>query len=404
MVRLLWKILLFKLFSRRLFGAARAVFLILPAVLFLSFPNQVLATPVISEVFPQPQDGPEWVELHNPDNEPVNLTGWTLYDQLASPALIYTIGNLTLEAGGYTVFELTTMKLNNGADGVVLYNTGSEQIDAMQYETSTPGKSWSRRAANENVFLLTDPTPGSPNLLPTPTPPPTATATPTPSPATSPLPNSTPPQLTIEEIHPCPLENQPEWIVIKNHGTNALSLENWKIRDEQNNFRSLIGTIPPGQTQKASWQQAMLNNTGDSVFIETPTGETVATASYSGCTKGETIYPQRNSPGTQNSTDSTAENQPGSAANSADSTNPTNSAANQIQTSTPNRPLPDFTTTPQNNPPTQPTGKAIYAKTPTQPPSQKSFLNVILGGFAISSSGVLLLYEKRITQIISAVG
>ncbi len=384
--------------------------LIFPIALcfFLLLPISASAAPVISEVFPQPQDGPEWVELHNPDIEPVNLTGWTLYDQLASPALIYTIGNLTLEAGGYAVFELSSMKLNNGADGVVLYNASGEQIDAMQYETSTPGKSWSRRATNENVFLLTDPTPGSPNLLPTPTPPPTAATTPTPSPSTSPPPSSAPPQLTIEEIHPCPLENQPEWIIIKNHGPTTLNLENWKIRDEQNNFRGLSGAIPPGQTQKTSWQQAMLNNTGDSVFIETPTGETVATASYSGCTKGETIYPQQTSPGGQNSTSSTTENQPGSTANSTNPTAPTNSTTHQTSTPSPNQPLPDFTATPENasenNAPTQATGKAIYAKTPAQPPSQKSLLNVILGGFAISSSGVLLLYEKRIVQIISAVG
>ncbi len=151
------------------------------------------ATILINEAHPNPESGNEWIELYITQEpaEEFSLNNFTLFD---SARQIYKFTNqqfinqiLVVEVSG----------LNNDSDSVILKNSNSEILDALTYDKTEKGLSWSRNLT-DNTFALTAP---SRNLInPTPTPTttptltPTATSTPTITPTTTavPIPTSTP--------------------------------------------------------------------------------------------------------------------------------------------------------------------------------------------------------------------
>jgi len=79
------------------------------AVLALSL-TPACALPLITEFMADnettlaDEDGifSDWIEIHNPDATPVNLSGWTLTDKATSPAK-WIFPAVTLEPGGFIV-------------------------------------------------------------------------------------------------------------------------------------------------------------------------------------------------------------------------------------------------------------------------------------------------------------
>ncbi|MBI2009721.1 MAG: lamin tail domain-containing protein [Candidatus Chisholmbacteria bacterium] len=149
---------------------------------------------VINEVLPNPSDDSseqnEFIELYNKGSEQVSLTNWTLADQVKT----YTIGEITLAAGGFASFKKsdTSIGLNNDGDSIELKNAGGSLIDSMSFGNSSNSedRSWSRYPDGTGSFFAdTTPTENGANSVP-PSPSPTPTPTPTPSP--SPTPTSTP--------------------------------------------------------------------------------------------------------------------------------------------------------------------------------------------------------------------
>lgn len=292
------------------------------------------SVPILTEVYPAPiGSGSEWVELYNPTSQAVDLAGWTLEDQLSTPSLITTLSQ-TIQPFATLVISLPSAKLNNSADGVTLKNVAGAVVDAMSYSSSASDQSWSRSSlttpatwtfgvANPGQVLFPSP-PASPSITPTPsssispTPTPSPTPPPTPSVAASPSPAPTPTPdsgviLTISELSACPETGQSEWVEVYNPTTSNTQLQNFLVRDASGNTELLNGTIPPMGYSVFFWTKSLLNNSGDSLFLISNTGQILDSATYDDCQSDRSLTlvdgvwsPATPSPGKANSSSTTA--------------------------------------------------------------------------------------------------
>jgi hypothetical protein len=292
------------------FSLGNSAFVILGA-LMLSAPQPIHASAQISEVYPAPLSGEsEWIELHNPGLNTVEMNGWWLEDVLASPSVLHTFSELLLAPGSFTVIELTQNKLNNDKDGVVLKNSSGDTVHSIFYQGSSPGQSWSVSAGD--VLYASPPTPGSDNAPPPTTPPspsptPSPSANPTPQPTSSPVPSTgvatssdltqaefiarkAREQLILTEIAPCPESRQPEWFEVFHTGDTAISLHGWWVIDALGNTRPIAGVANPNTYSLFSWSSPILNNTGDALSVHAADGSLVFRAEHAACTQGKSLH------------------------------------------------------------------------------------------------------------------
>jgi hypothetical protein len=81
----------------------------------------ILGNVYINEVEVSDLEGNEWVELYNDGIYSVNLSGWEIWDKLASPSKRLTISDETfIENNSYLVFDIS--RLNDGGESLTLYN------------------------------------------------------------------------------------------------------------------------------------------------------------------------------------------------------------------------------------------------------------------------------------------
>lgn len=85
----------------------------------------------IAELMPSPLSGPEWVELVNEGDEPVDLAGWQIGDREELTPLSGVI-----EPGGRLVIEDIGNGLNGDHDLVRLIGPDGGQVDAVEYGTA----------------------------------------------------------------------------------------------------------------------------------------------------------------------------------------------------------------------------------------------------------------------------
>jgi len=145
-------------------------------------PDDTLTTPdsdtppvektlVINEIAAANQHGPDWVELFNAGEESINLTGWSLTDNLAEHITGLPL-NIEIAPGEYLL-------LQGGSDGDFTFGLGSEDslflygagggiIDETSWgQSDAPaGTTWGRYPNGSGDFgTLSFPTPGSENML-----------------------------------------------------------------------------------------------------------------------------------------------------------------------------------------------------------------------------------------------
>lgn len=121
---------------------------------FLMNVSNVFAAPQITEVMYDPTKGGEWVEIYNPDDTPLDLKGWKIFD-----GVNHTIpGQVIVPPGSYmilvddksafisafsdvttTVIDIVT-SFNNDGDTIILRNSLGTDISSMSY-TSAAGAS-----------------------------------------------------------------------------------------------------------------------------------------------------------------------------------------------------------------------------------------------------------------------
>ena len=139
----------------------------IPAVEVVA-PDQQTSYPNIriSEVLPNPSSNQsestdEFIELYNPNNVDVNLSGWLLKD---SSGKTFVITNITVPANSFVVFSSaqTKISLNNDGDVVSLYNPANSLVDqSADYGNSIEGLSWALTDGGWDWTV--SPTPGTTN-------------------------------------------------------------------------------------------------------------------------------------------------------------------------------------------------------------------------------------------------
>lgn len=257
----------------------------------LLFTKTALASVIITEVHPNPLSGPEWVELFNPDSVAVDLSNWTIEDQLTSPTVAASLTQ-SLSPQSYLKIDLTSQKLNNTSDGVTLKNHEGVIMDQMSYTSTTPGLSWTR-ASSGGTFVLSEASPGQAMATPVPSPSPSPAAA---SPTPMPTPSSNPAAhiyLQASEIMACPETGEPEWLEVYNPTDYILHLDDWRIRDTAENLRTVSGSINPHAYGSFSWSSGLLNNTGDTLALLTRDSDQIFSATFGPCFKQTSfIYDQ----------------------------------------------------------------------------------------------------------------
>ncbi len=272
-------------------------------------PTLTRANVIISEVAPAPTVGPEWVELINTDDQLFDLTGFYLEDVLASASVILTFPSGTqLASGQILVFELTSAKLNNTGDGVILKNPAGVAIDNVSFGSTEPGSSWQRQQDTTQPMISGIPSPlhvdwWSPTISPTqpispdpttsPTPTPSVSFTPTPVVAsasatpspTSPVAYLPPDAIQLSEVVAC-ADTHGEWIEVINTTDHSVDLSQWSVVDSGHNRRFFDTLIPAHGLTTLSWQEHMLNNAGDTVQLIDASGTTRELLALPACSTG----------------------------------------------------------------------------------------------------------------------
>lgn len=138
-----------------------------PAIVYLPL--------IITELLPDPaspqQDArDEFIELFNPNNQSVNLNGYSLQTGNSTRGR-FTIGDITIQPGAYLHLNasITNISLTNSGSSVQLYNPDDGLIDeSPDYGAAKEGQSWMK---NETGWhWSTTPSPGSANILTLPPP------------------------------------------------------------------------------------------------------------------------------------------------------------------------------------------------------------------------------------------
>jgi len=225
--------------------------------------------PIIAEIYPNPESGPEWIELFNPHPAVINLDQYLIRDATTSNKI--TIPFQVIEPYQYLQIVLTGNMLNNTAtgdnlaDSVRFLDPQDNLIDQVSYQSTIKGLSlslyqgeWcftqpSPNQGNNSCYqeepvqlssssspTTIPPTPtiiplpsNTPTLTPTITPTPTLTPTQTPSPTPTPSPTNTP-----HPINDNNYQDYPEGEVL------AASSENKSKASTNNNSNNPLQLFP----------------------------------------------------------------------------------------------------------------------------------------------------------------
>lgn len=165
---------------------------------FLINPATVSAQVKLNEIFANPaNEDDEFIELFNPSDQAIDITGYKLTDLTNKP---FIIPEATISAKGFYSFRtISKFQLNNtGQETVALKNAADSQIDSFSFEGTTEGKSFSRIPDGENWVSNTEVTEANANTAPAASvspeasPSPEAQASQSPSPAPSPAASKAP--------------------------------------------------------------------------------------------------------------------------------------------------------------------------------------------------------------------
>jgi hypothetical protein len=229
----------------------------------------------------------EWVEIHNPGDEPVNLRGWQLADLgterhtiegelLIAPGAFIVLGrnaDSSINGGAPVDYVYDGLSLANGEDELLLLAPDAREVDRVVWgdgSLALPRGASLQRALPDDPdawFVSTTPWPGSAGDLGTPgsgpdaappptgTPPPAVTPTPAPPPVTGdawPLAEVAGP-LIIEEV--AFRSGSREFVALHNAGDAPLLLDGWSIGDAERPgdgegmYALLAGTtLAPGES------------------------------------------------------------------------------------------------------------------------------------------------------------
>ena len=169
----------------------------------------------INEAYPNPSedingDGSvdqddEFIEIFNAGESPLNLSGYILDDEEDT----FSIGDITIESGGYAIFIRSDTSIVLGRDEkVILIDPSSVVVDTLEFSSASKGDSFQRSPdGSERIRRTSSPTPDSTNIPP--------------------------PDLVINEIllDPPGANTGNQWIEILNLG-EAENLEDFRLNND----------------------------------------------------------------------------------------------------------------------------------------------------------------------------
>ncbi len=247
----------------------------------------------------------EWVELYNPQDMLVDISGWFLDDGAGGSRPYEFPTGTVIPAHGFLVVykQETGVALNNGGDSVRLLSPSKRVVDAVTYSKTkrTDATTWARVTDGYGAWTDTyPPSPGAPNRPPTPVP------SPTPRPPSSSNPglsSSVPPMATpppfvaINEFLPAPsgtvdwdgdgwAGGGDEWVELYNPNGHPVDISGWRLDDREGGSRPYVipqGTFIASQGFLVFYKRETgisLNNSGDKVRLLAPDGRVVDEVSY----------------------------------------------------------------------------------------------------------------------------
>lgn len=243
---------------------------------------------VVNEFMPNPTDGIEWVELYNKTAVALDMTGWKLVD--GTDATVKSLSG-TIAAGGFAAFDLSSARLNNSGDTIVLMAPDGTIIDRVSYgdwddgnvadnapASTKAGQSVARKSnggdsgVDSADFTLSDgPTKGASNVI------------------VETLTGGRPTELEEVQVAPAivrinefvsdPADGE-EWVELYNAGITSVDLEGFWLEEGSERKTKLAGTLIPGQFLVAEKIAGNLNNAGDVIRLKNPKGEVIDWVSY----------------------------------------------------------------------------------------------------------------------------
>ncbi len=248
--------------------------------------NEFLSDPISPEK--------EWIELYNAGEENVLLDGFTLYDGVGKIATVTG----TILASGFKVVYLSSSKLNQSGDSIILKSLEQDIIDTVVYgdeddNAPIPGKAHSIARVSDGEDADTDhidfaytitPTPGSPNNItpkeivssPTQTGGNNSTVV-TPE---TPKPTFAEGSILINEFVSIPSDNKTEFVELLNTASSSTSLDGWIFQEGSLAKTTLTGTIVSGQFFVIEKPKGSLNNSGDLLILSDPSGKEIDRVVY----------------------------------------------------------------------------------------------------------------------------
>ncbi len=94
----------------------------------------------ISEVYPSPAEGKEWIELYNKCDQEISLGFWSVDDELEKGSKRVKLSMKDrVPAYGYYVLSGSSIAFNNGGDGAAVLDPGGKVQDIIRFPTMSKG-------------------------------------------------------------------------------------------------------------------------------------------------------------------------------------------------------------------------------------------------------------------------
>lgn len=246
----------------------------------------------INEFLPNPTTGTEWIELSNASSSSIDLIGYTLHDgagQLAAPTS-------TIDGLGFAVVELSSSKLNNGGDIIMLKNNDGETVDNIAYgdwegsSISAPEKGNAIARNTADTFTeTTSPTKGTENTITAPIVDEPPSSSGGGGGSSSPTTQSYEPgSIVINELVSDPTDGETEFVELYNTTDKSISLSTWWIEDGSEAKTSITGSIASHGFKVIEQPKGNLNNTGDRVTLFDPSETQIDRVTYGSWDDGNT--------------------------------------------------------------------------------------------------------------------
>ncbi|MCB9248741.1 MAG: lamin tail domain-containing protein [Ignavibacteriales bacterium] len=134
--------------------------------------NELLSSNINGLVDNESGEYSDWIELYNPNDSLVDISGFYLSDKHEDPFLWRFPNNTFIDSNSFLIvwaddknYELhTNFKLSNDGEKLFLYSKDSVLVDSITYGKQRDDVSVGRDTSNFEWLFFDEPTPGKMNL------------------------------------------------------------------------------------------------------------------------------------------------------------------------------------------------------------------------------------------------